>query len=164
MEQSKFFHLFREDLLPGVVVRGDEFLFAVFLLEGHELGVFCHQAFAAGTGFFLCAAVVDVIEQLFYAEVLSNGELFILAEFDRAKGGKVLRVFRNLDQLLRLHAFRNFDLTLLPHDRNIRLPRFTHSLDEAVGAAQQQYMWAQGVSARKHAQILQHNGFKQRRH
>src|ERR1700722_1998400 len=144
--------------------RGDELFLAVFLLESHQLGVFCDQAFAAGTRFFFCPAVVDVIEQLFYAEVLANGELFILAELDRSKGGKVLRVFWNLDQLLRLHAFRNFNLALLPHERNICLPRFTHSLDEAIGAAQQQYMWAQGVSARKHAQILQHNGFKQRRH
>ena len=115
-------------------------------------------------GLFFCAAVVDVIEQLLHAQISADLRLFILAEFDRAQSGKILRIFRNLDQLLGLHALRNFDLALLPHARNIRLPRLTHSLDEAVGAAQQQYMRAQGMPARQHAQILQHDGFEERSH
>ena len=81
-------------------------------------------------------------------------------ELDRSQGREVLGVLWNFDQLFRLHTIRDLNLALLPHARDVGLPGFAHASDEAVGAAEQQHMWAQRVSTGQDAEVLQHDRFE----
>ena len=119
---------------------------------------------AAGLCFLRLPAYRDVVFQTLGADVNADVGVFILAELDCAECRKVLRVLRNLDQIFRLRAFRNFDLALFPHPGDVLLPSLFHAANEAVRAAQQQHMRTQCVSACEHRQVLQHDGIKQRSH
>ena len=143
---------------------GDEFLPAVLLPEDRQLVVAFHQARAARLGFFFLAAEIDVVDELVEAVVAADAILLALAEFDRPESGEILRVLRHLDQLFRLRSRRDFHLALFPHARDVGLPRLAHSADEGIGAAEQQHVRTKRVAARQHAQVLQHDGVKQRGH
>ena len=120
----------------------------VGFLEAVEFSFFRNQAFRAGLCFLLLAAEFDVVHQLLVSLIAADAIVFALAEFDRAQGGEVLRVVRNLDQVFRLRALGNRNFALLPHARNVRLPGLAHALDKAVRSAQQQNVWPQRVAAR----------------
>ena len=53
------------------------------------------------------------------------------------QGGEVLGVLWDLDQLFGSHAFGNLYFALLPHTRDICLPRLAHAADEAIRTAEQ---------------------------
>src|SRR5207245_921120 len=79
-------------------------------------------------------------------------------------GGEVLSILPNFNHLLRLRTIWNLDLPLLPHPRDIGLPSFAHAAYETVGTTQEQHVRSKCMPARKHAEILKHDGFEQRCH
>ncbi len=152
------------DSLVGVEGRRNEFLAPVCFFESIQFLVAGGQALGAGLGFLFLASELDVVHQLVVATVTADAVLFAFAELNGAHGGKVLRVLRNLDQILGLGAVGNLHLALLPHAGNIRLPGFAHAFDEAVRPAEQQHVRPQGMAAGQHAEVLQHDGFEERCH
>ena len=110
------------------------------------------------------AAEFDVPDQIVIALVAADAVLLTAAELHGTQRGEVLGILRNLDQIFGFCTFWNRDFALLPHARNICLPRFAHAANEAVRAAEEQHMRAQCMPPRQHAEILQHDSFKQRRH
>src|SRR6185503_6449167 len=106
---------------------------------------------AAGLCFFFLPPILDVVHQLVVAAVAANAIVLGAAELNGPESSKVLCILGDLDQLLRFSTIRDLDLALLPHARNIRLPRLSHAANKAVGAAQQEHMRAQGIAAREHA-------------
>ena len=140
------------------------FFFAVGRLERGKLSVFRTRPLPPDDGFLFRAAIVDVIEQLFGAEIAADLRLVLFAKLDRSQRGKVLRVLRYLDQLLRRRALRDLDFAFFPHAGNVGLPCLAHAADESVRSAQQQHVRAQRMSASQHAEILQHDGFEERGH
>src|SRR5580704_419793 len=114
-----------------------ELLAAVSFLEHVEFGGFLNQSFAAGLGFLFLASEIDVVDQLVIAAVATDAVVFAFAEFNSSERGEVLRILRDLDQVLRLRAIGDRDFALLPHARDVGLPRFAHALDEAVWPAEQ---------------------------
>ena len=104
------------------------------------------------------------MNQLIVSAVAADAVVLAAAKFNRAQCREVLRVLRDFDQILRFRPVGNLDLTLLPHARDVGLPGFAHSANETVRASEQENMWTQSVSAGEDAQVLQDDGFKQRRH
>ena len=153
-----------ETVWPGRNPAAVNFFFLYADLKCNELRVFCDKAFATGCGFFFRAAVIDVVEKLLGSEITAYLGLLIFAELDRSQSGEVLGVLRYLDQLLWSNAFGDLDFALLPHTRNVGLPRLAHATDKSVGAAKEKNMGAQCMSARQHAKVLQHDGFEERGH
>src|SRR5206468_5234252 len=56
------------------------------------------------------------------------------------------------------------NLALLPHARNVGLPRLAHATDKSVRAAQEKNVGAERMTAGKYAEILKHDGLEERRH
>ena len=104
------------------------------------------------------------MNELFISGIAPDTIVFGFAKFDGTQRGKVLSVLRNLDQIFRLCSCRNFNFALLPHARNIRLPRFAHAADESVRTAEQEHVRAQCVPTSEHAQVLQNDRLEQGSH
>src|SRR5262249_47614852 len=122
------------DRASGLKDRWRELLAAVRIFENRKFVWILDQAFAARLRLLLLASVVDVVNQIVVTAITSDTVFFRTPELDGAQSGEVLRVLRYLDQVFWLRAFRNGDLALLPHARNIGLPGFTHAANETVGS------------------------------
>ncbi len=70
------------------------------------------------------------------AAIAADAIVLAAPKLDCAQGREVLGILRNLDQVLRLAALWNFDLSLLPHARDVGLPGLAHAAYETVRPAQ----------------------------
>src|SRR2546425_6803688 len=103
----------------------------------------------------------SVMDKFLVSLIAADAVVLAFAELNGAECGEVLCILRSFDQIFRLRPCRNFNLALLPHPRNIRLPCFAHATDKRVGATEQQHMRTKSVPARQHAQVLQNDGLEQ---
>ena len=152
------------DVLAGLELPGDEFLGLVAVLEVSQLVLGLVERRAAPLFFLFQAAHVDVPLELLVALVDPNVRVLIDPVADAAEGGKVLRVFRHLDEVLGIGGLRQRVIALLPHFGDVVLPAIAHACDVGVRSAQEQDHGAQRVPARQDRQVLLDDGFKQRRH
>src|SRR5215472_4301480 len=141
-----------------------ELRYGVLLFELRELFVGGTESCATRLRLFRLAADSDVVLETLRAEIDSRVGVFVLAELHRADCSEILCVVWNLDEVFRLGTFGQLHLALFPHFGDVLLPGFLHAAYKAVRTAEQQHMRTQGVAARQHGQILQHNGIEQRRH
>ena len=77
---------------------------------------------------------------------------------------KILCIVRYADEFLRINAFGQWVIPLLPNLGNIVLPAITHTLDVGIRSAEQQDHRTQRVAAGEHCQVLLDDGFEKRRH
>ena len=89
---------------------------------------------------------------------------FAHSEFDCSDRGKIQRIRRGLNQVFRRLARGELHAPFLPEQRYIVLPSLAHSAQKSIRPAQQQNLRHQRMAAGQHAEILQHNGVKQRGH
>src|SRR5438552_9568287 len=127
--------------------RRRELLPAIGFLESVEFSFFRSQPLGPRLGLFLLPAEVDVVHQFLVALVATDAIVFAFAEFNRAQGSEVLRVVRNLDQILRLRSVGDCNLALPPHAWNVRLPCLAHALDKAIRPTEQKHVRPKRVAA-----------------
>src|SRR5437899_10226917 len=112
-----------------------------------------HQATGALLGLRLMLAFLDPPLQLVAPLVDADLRLLALPDLDAAETGVIERLGRHHDERGRL-APAQIDLPLGPELRQVMAPRLLESLEEEVGAAEQQHLGRRRVALGQRGQVL----------
>ena len=151
-------------MLTGLELAGHKLLGLVALSKCGQFIFALIKARAAFLLLFLRAADVHVPFELLVTRVNPDLGVFVQGEADATECGKVLGVFRNLDQLFRVFVRRQREVPFLPDLRDVGPPAVLHSLDVGIRSTEQQHYRAQRVAAREHGKVLLDDGLEKRSH
>ncbi len=108
------------------------------------------------------ATVLNEVAQTLHAVEAAGLAALGDAEHGRPERRVQLCVLRHEDQLFDRHVLWVNEAAIAPRFRDAFAPAILEEGQVSVGSAKQQYLGLQRVTAREHAQVLQHDGVGQR--